>query len=238
MVSQITTITRLLLPTQFHPTPDTFPSPSIYFFFFLPSFPHLLFTFFLAAFLLFSRFTNTQRVTEIMLYSTWEYRFGIDHGGILLKGTGSRDRIKIFCQKWINGSLRTSTGFLTLKVSHWWAVVFAIFQVILVKTYGRNGIFWSLLPNYFGAFLFPTGIIRWTVDFCWFIVQIKNNILVGKSLLEDRRTLSGVQVWFASSQNPLECRKGPFKTLLESVYSIEWFWVSLHEYYFSNICSL
>jgi hypothetical protein len=126
MVSQITTITRLLLPSQFHPPPDTFrspPSPSLFLLlpyssFLFPS-PYLFLSFPLFSFsseilslifcshfsLLPSSFSpcllthrETQKLCCIQLENIG---FGIDHGGILLKGIGSRDTIKIFCQKWI-----------------------------------------------------------------------------------------------------------------------------------------
>ncbi len=34
-----------------------------------------------------------------------------------------------------------------------WAVVFATFQAVKVKTYGRNTIYWSSLPNHLTALL-------------------------------------------------------------------------------------
>ncbi len=111
MVSQITTITRLLLPTQFHPPPDTFPSPPPFLLLLLPSPPpsfssEILSLIFCSLFSLlpssFSACLLTHRETQKLCCIQLEnIGFGIDHGGILLKGTGTRDIIKIFCQKWI-----------------------------------------------------------------------------------------------------------------------------------------
>ncbi len=81
--------------------------------------------------------SSSNRIHDFIL-STWNK----------LNGTGSWDRIQIFCQKWIRLGLQgTSAGLWTFIMSLRWAVLFAIFHAVMVKTYGRINYFWRCLQN-------------------------------------------------------------------------------------------
>ncbi len=54
-----------------------------------------------------------------------------------------------------------SASFWTLKMSLWSDVVFATFPAVTVKTYGRNYIYLSPLPNNFADILVSCWFIWW-----------------------------------------------------------------------------
>ncbi len=65
-----------------------------------------------------------------------------------LKGLGHEIESKYFDKNWqVWVSIRTSTGFLTLKMILWWGDVFATFHTVKVKTYGRTYIYCSSLAK-------------------------------------------------------------------------------------------
>ncbi len=86
-----------------------------------------------------------------------------------LKGLGHEIECKYFDK---NGSfwvyIRSFTGFLSLQMSLWWAVVFAIFSRLKCHFfYIRNYIYWSSLPNYLAALLVFYWFFVWTLDSYW-----------------------------------------------------------------------
>ncbi len=112
-----------------------------------------------------------------------------------LKGTGSRDGIKIFWQNWI---------FVGLNMSNYWfwnlerwasdellSLSFYTRRYCKMKTYWRNGSYLSVLPKYWATLLVSYWFIRWTLDFYWSIVQVQFHFLAysSKSLLEGCREM-------------------------------------------------
>ncbi len=57
---------------------------------------------------------------------------------------------------------------LHFKMSHCWAVIIAIFHAVNVKTFRRNGIWWSYLLSFFVAPIYCLLLVHWLNS--WFLL--------------------------------------------------------------------
>jgi hypothetical protein len=104
---------------------------------------------------------------------SWSVLLNLERSMMAHKGPGSRDRNQIFLQKWIIPRLNKSLYcLLNFEDEHLMSCVFVTcLYAVKVKTYARNYIYWSSLPNYLVAshlvsfpHLVSFSFIGWTLD--------------------------------------------------------------------------